>query len=161
MFWTEKINFWSIVQDLEQSKGKKACFGTHSLMITAHMQTTENNYSWLATTQNGHIFFETHLNNTNMITLFFLCKYGHMYVCNNNPLVFIVYYPLMVSWFKQHWGKLFFEVTFFTILVMFIYSEKATKFCKISTVDLSYVSPVKSMVEISQNFCGLLRIYEL
>ena len=31
-------------------------------------------------------------------------------------------------------------------------SEKATKFCKISTVDLSYVEPVKSTVEISQNF---------
>ena len=34
----------------------------------------------------------------------------------------------------------------------FIYSEKATKFYKISTVDLSYVVPVKSTVEISQNF---------
>ena len=34
----------------------------------------------------------------------------------------------------------------------FIYSEKATKFCEISTVDLSYVVPVKSTVEISQNF---------
>ena len=34
----------------------------------------------------------------------------------------------------------------------FIYSEKATKFCKISTVDLSYVVMVKSTVEISQNF---------
>ena len=34
----------------------------------------------------------------------------------------------------------------------FIYSEKATKFCEISTVDLSYVVPVKSKVEISQNF---------
>ena len=33
-----------------------------------------------------------------------------------------------------------------------IYSEKATKFCEISTVDLSYVVPVKSTVEISQNF---------
>ena len=32
------------------------------------------------------------------------------------------------------------------------YSEKATKFCEISTVDLSYVVTVKSMVEISQNF---------
>ena len=29
---------------------------------------------------------------------------------------------------------------------------EATKFCKISTVDLSYVVLVKSMVEISQNF---------
>ena len=34
----------------------------------------------------------------------------------------------------------------------FIYSEKATKFCEISTVDLSYIVPVKSTVEISQNF---------
>ena len=34
----------------------------------------------------------------------------------------------------------------------FIYSEKATKFCKISTLLLSYVVPVKSKVEISQNF---------
>ena len=39
--------------------------------------------------------------------------------------------------------------------VKFIYSEKATKFCKISTVDLSYVVPVKSTVEISQNFVAL------
>ena len=37
-------------------------------------------------------------------------------------------------------------------IVKFIYSEKATKFCEISTVDLSYVVPVKSTVEISQNF---------
>ena len=34
----------------------------------------------------------------------------------------------------------------------FIYSEKAKKLCEISTVDLSYVVPVKSTVEISQNF---------
>ena len=34
----------------------------------------------------------------------------------------------------------------------FTYSEKATKFCKISTLLLSYVVPVKSKVEISQNF---------
>ena len=38
-------------------------------------------------------------------------------------------------------------------LLKFIYSEKATKFCEIYTVDLSsYVLPVKSTVEISQNF---------
>ena len=34
----------------------------------------------------------------------------------------------------------------------FIYSEKATKFCKISTVDLSYGVTVKSTVEILQYF---------
>ena len=36
--------------------------------------------------------------------------------------------------------------------VKLIYSEKAIKFCKISTLLLSYVVPVKSKVEISQNF---------
>ena len=34
----------------------------------------------------------------------------------------------------------------------FIYSEKATKFCEISTLPLSYVVTVKSKVEILQNF---------
>ena len=37
-------------------------------------------------------------------------------------------------------------------LLKFIYSEKATKFCEISTLLLSYVVPVKCKVEISQNF---------
>ena len=37
-------------------------------------------------------------------------------------------------------------------VVKFIYSEKATKFCEISTVDLSYVVLVKFTVEILQNF---------
>ena len=36
--------------------------------------------------------------------------------------------------------------------VKFIYSEKATKFCEISTLLLSYIMPVKSKEEISQNF---------
>ena len=39
-----------------------------------------------------------------------------------------------------------------TIIVKFIYYEKATKFCKIFTLLLSYVVPVKSKVKISQNF---------
>ena len=34
----------------------------------------------------------------------------------------------------------------------FIYSEKATKFCKISTVDLTVTTQDKSTVEISQKF---------
>ena len=37
-------------------------------------------------------------------------------------------------------------------LLKFIYSEKATKFSEISTLFLSYVVPVKSKVDISQNF---------
>ena len=40
----------------------------------------------------------------------------------------------------------------YLVLLKFIYSEKATKFCKLSTVDLSYVVTVKSTVEISQSF---------
>ena len=40
----------------------------------------------------------------------------------------------------------------FYVVVKFIYSEKATKFCEISTLLLSYVVPVKRKVEISQNF---------
>ena len=37
-------------------------------------------------------------------------------------------------------------------MIKFIYSEKATKFCEISTNYLSYVLSVKNKVEISQNF---------
>ena len=40
----------------------------------------------------------------------------------------------------------------FDSLLKFIYSEKATKFCENSTLLLSYVVPVKSKVETSQNF---------
>ena len=38
------------------------------------------------------------------------------------------------------------------LVIKFIYFEKATKFFEISTLLLSYVVPVKSKVEISQNF---------
>ena len=37
-------------------------------------------------------------------------------------------------------------------IIKFIYSEKATTFCEIFTLLLSYVVPVKSMVEILQKF---------
>ena len=48
----------------------------------------------------------------------------------------------------QHYNFLEIIVT----LIKFIYSEEATKFCEISTIDLSYGVPVKSTVESSQNF---------
>ena len=44
-------------------------------------------------------------------------------------------------------------------MLKFIYSEKATKYCEISTVDLSYVVPVKSKVEILQNFVAFSEYY--
>ena len=37
-------------------------------------------------------------------------------------------------------------------MTKFIYSEKATKFCEISTLLLSYVVPVKNKAKISQTF---------
>ena len=37
------------------------------------------------------------------------------------------------------------------VFLKFIYSEKATKFCEIFTLLLSYVVPVKRKVKISQN----------
>ena len=38
------------------------------------------------------------------------------------------------------------------VLLKLIYSEKATKFCEIFTLSLSYVVPVKSKVKVLQNF---------
>ena len=52
-----------------------------------------------------------------------------------------------VGWFHE---LLFNKSKIF--LLKLIYSEKATKFCEIFTLLLSYVVPVKSKVEISQNF---------
>ena len=50
-----------------------------------------------------------------------------------------------------------FEVSgLLSCLLKFIYSEKATKFCEIFTLFLSYVVPVKSKVKISQNFVAFL-----
>ena len=41
-------------------------------------------------------------------------------------------------------------------MVKFIYSEKATKFCEISNVDLTVTTQDKSTVEILQNFVAKL-----
>ena len=46
---------------------------------------------------------------------------------------------------------------YFHTSINFIYSEKAKNFCKISTLLLSYLVPVKSNVKISQN---IVAIYE-
>ena len=45
-----------------------------------------------------------------------------------------------------------YEIDTLFLQLKLIYSENATKVCEISTVDLSYVVPVKSTMEISQNF---------
>ena len=63
---------------------------------------------------------------------------------------------------KLPWKSMqFFQQLFsdaFWFFLKFIYSDKVTKFCEISTVDLSHVVPVKSTVEIlwpSQNIWTL------
>ena len=43
----------------------------------------------------------------------------------------------------------------------FIYYEKATKFCEIFTLLLSYVFPVKSKVKVSQNFVASRIVWNL
>ena len=48
-----------------------------------------------------------------------------------------------------------------SFLLKFIYSEKATNFCEISTLDLPYVVTVKSTVENSQNFMAFSEIWTL
>ena len=52
----------------------------------------------------------------------------------------------------ENYRTVLLKIRLLLILFKFIYSEKATNFCEISTVDLSYVVPVKSSMEISQNF---------
>ena len=49
-------------------------------------------------------------------------------------------------------SKIELECPVLLAVLKFIYSEKATKFCEISTLDLSCVVTVKFTVEISQNF---------
>ena len=57
--------------------------------------------------------------------------------------------PLVVRELRQ----LVYQIPFRIMAPLkFMYSEKATKFCEISTILLSYVVPVKSNEEISQNF---------
>ena len=53
--------------------------------------------------------------------------------------------------YMQKIAKSFSKFLFIPILLKFIYSEKATQFCKISTLLLSYVVPVKIKVDISKN----------
>ena len=59
--------------------------------------------------------------------------------------------PLMPS-FPTGWGSSCYTGGCLILFVKLIYSQKATKFWKISTVNLSYVVTVKSTVEIWQNF---------
>jgi hypothetical protein len=86
---------------------------------------------WLVTIQNGH-FKNRKLWKKNPLKNQIKTSLGDIFF----PFLF----QLIVISFHQHWG------------VKLIYFEKATNFCEISTVDLSYVVTVKSTMEILQNF---------
>ena len=68
---------------------------------------------------------------------------------------------LTVEWAKMDGWSSMQESAGIDMYVKFIYSEKAAKFCEISTVDLFYVVQVKSTGGDFAKFCGLLKIYEL
>ena len=53
----------------------------------------------------------------------------------------------ILSWIRHN-----FDLTPFIKSLKFMYSEKATKFCEISTLDLTTMHTVKYKVEILQNF---------
>ena len=52
---------------------------------------------------------------------------------------------------KSNVWNMYFHIAVKNVVLKFIYSEKATKFCEIFTLLLSYVVPVKRKVKISQN----------
>ena len=63
--------------------------------------------------------------------------------------------------FSILYNQIVFSKLTLTIL-KFIYSEKATKVCEISTNYLSYVCTASQIIGGDfAKFCGLLRIYEL
>ena len=68
------------------------------------------------------------------------------FLLQNFPLLFLIRtFPVLVQKFVIcSW------IPF--LLLKFIYSEKTTKFCEISTVDLTITTQDKSTVEISQQF---------
>ena len=70
--------------------------------------------------------------------------------------IFMVSISQNISRDSRDWGQpyisLFYPLSKLYFLLKFIYFEMATKFCKMLTLLLSYVVPVKSKVKISQNW---------
>ena len=68
---------------------------------------------------------------------------------SNEALLTPLTAPVQVNLFQKH---------LFLQQLKFIFSEKATKFCEISTNYLSYVLPVKWLVEVLQNFLAFAAV---
>ena len=71
--------------------------------------------------------------------------------CSNHCIMLDEKGSLHCTFFIQSW-KCIVVCIISIVALKFIYSRKATKFCKISVVDLFYIVPVKFIVDISQNF---------
>ena len=67
-----------------------------------------------------------------------------------NTLMFLLVYALILLYVM--FGKFPLNLISNFGSIKFIYSEKATKFCEISTADLTVTTKDISTVEISQNF---------
>ena len=78
--------------------------------------------------------------------------------CNKSVETRYVQYSIMILFYIKNWSfppdNLTKHLALLRkdFLIKFIYSEKATKFCKIFSLLLSYVVPVKNKVKILQNF---------
>jgi hypothetical protein len=104
-----------------------------------------------------HIFWEGHKILRNLHRRFLLCL--NLAICLTFEFSrYFFRWPDDRSLYRCQ--KLWSHATQKTLLnantLKFIYSEKATKNFEISTIDLSYVVPVKSSVEISQNLGAFL-----
>ena len=79
-----------------------------------------------------------------LIFIFTVLKYSQAPpLCKRNRLQSNNYWFTLISHVKMHSNLMY---------VKFIYSEKTTKFCEISTLLLTGTTQDKSKVEISQNF---------
>ena len=101
--------------------------------------------------------------------VFSLCSHPQKDVHNHCPQPFTQSYQSeKVDWFGTfiyaHWIKVKIpcEIKPLLTLLKLVYPEKATNFCEISTLDLSYIYSNSQIYSGDfAKFCGLFRIYEL
>ena len=114
---------------------------------------------WLKTKIDSFLFLAENLkieyHTFNPIFLFFKKKEGGRKRGRKDRLVSRLFCPIDFIWTSKASVSSVEKVQWSSEgepwVVKFIYSEKATKFCKISTLLLPYVVPVKVRLEILQN----------
>ena len=99
---------------------------------------------WLPTQKSDFLYGRSLIKN---LQVCFLCVY-RLIICRKSLLVTILSKNLTDFSTQQYCHV----KCPFKVLIKFIYSEKATKFCEIFTLLLTVCTVVKSKVKISQNF---------